>query len=211
MSELWQRVWSEKEQCYFSWPFQEFNVIDFPRNHIVDIPEYDARARRTDNKPLYPPALWQDNLTLGLINAKYLFYWTPGPVGWDPANTSSYNNAYTNGFSTWTYEYGSTPIMPNFYIGKEVNAINATIKAAYTFSQIQDAMDGSRTGLKFKYRRANKDGSVLAEIQVPEITDGSWYNKSLTQRQPFVIFCKNGNNIALLVQDVGARPGRCPD
>lgn len=148
-SELWRRAWPDKDQVYFSWPFQETDFVSFPPNHIVEIPEHQARARRTDNKPLYPPTQWEDNLTLGLLTAKYLFYWSPGPVGWNPANTSGYNNAYTTGFSVWTFEQGRAPQTDKFYIGKEAMAINATVKAAYTFSLIQDAMDGTRTAPHF--------------------------------------------------------------
>lgn len=211
VTELWKRVWPEKEQVYFSWPFTEFDFVQFPGNHVVEIPEFQARARRTDNKPLYPPTQWEDNLTLGLLNAKYLFYWSPGPVSWNPAGVSSYNDAFKKNptdFTVWTYEKGSTPQTGNFYIGKEAMALSATVGAAYTFSQIQDAADGSRTAPKFSYRRATKDGTSLATLTVEAITDGSWYNASLNNRQPFVILLENGNNRALLVQDVWARPGR---
>jgi len=207
-SELWSRAWPSKEQVYFSWAFQEFDFVSFPSNHIVEIPQYGARARRTDNKPLYPPTYWEDNLTLGLINARYLFYWAPGPVSWNPAGTSSYNNAYTSGFSVWTFEQGRAPQTGNFYIGKEAMAINATVKAAHTFSQIQDAMDGSRTAPKFTYKRATKDGTTLATVTVEPISDGSWYIDAILKRQPFVVLCQNGNNKALLIQDVWSRPGR---
>lgn len=207
-SELWKRAWPDKEQVYFSWPFQEFDFVDFPPNHIVEIPKNNARARRTDNKPLYPPTQWEDNMLLGLINAKYLFYWSPGPVGWSADNVSSYNNAYTQGFSVWTYEQGRTPETGKFYIGKEAMAINATIKAAHTWSLIQEAMDGQRYAPKFEYQRIGKDGSKAAKVEVGAISDGSWYINSLTTEQPFAIVCKNGGNTVLLFQDVWARPGR---
>jgi hypothetical protein len=207
-SELWRQAWPEKEQVYFSWAFQEFDMVTFPQNHVVEIPQYGARARRTDNKPLYPPTQWQDNMTLGLVNAKYLFYWSPGPVGWNPANTSQYNNAYTSGFSVWTFEQGKAPLTDKFYIGKEAMAINATITAAYHFSLIQEAMDGTRTAPKFTYKRATKDGSSLGAVTVESITDGSWYVDALIKRQPFAVVCEKDGNQVLLFQDVWARPGR---
>lgn len=147
-------------------------------------------------------------MLLGLINAKYLFYWSPGPVGWSADNVSSYNNAYTGGFHVWTYEQGRTPETGKFYIGKEAMAINATIKAAHTWSLIQEAMDGQRYAPKFEYQRVGKDGSKAAKVEVGAISDGSWYINSLTTEQPFAIVCKNGGNTVLLFQDVWARPGR---
>ncbi len=207
-SELWARAWPDKEQVYFSWPFQEFDFVDFPQNHVVEIPQHNARARRTDNKPLYPPTQWEDNMLLGMITAKYLFYWSPGPVGWNAENVSSYNNAYTQGFSVWAYEQGRTPQTDKFYIGKEAMAINATIKAAHTFSAIQDAMDGERYAPSFQYERIGKDGTKSAKVQVEGIANGSWYINSLTTEQPFAIVCKNGENSVLIFQDVWARPGR---
>ena len=205
---MWRRAWPEKDQVYFSWPFQETDFVSFPPNHIVEIPQYQARARRTDNKPLYPPTQWEDNMTLGLLNAKYLFYWSPGPVGWNPSGTAQYNNAYTSGFSVWTFEQGTVPPGDKFYIGKEAMAINATIKAAYTYSLIQNATDGSRTAPKFTYKRAAKDGSVLASVAVEAITNGSWYVESLLKRQPFALLCENNGERVLLFQDVWSRPGR---
>lgn len=206
-SELWSRVFPEKEQVYFSWPFIEFNLGDFPDNYIVEIPEYNARARRTDNKPLYAPNQWRDNLILGLLRAKYLFYWSPGPVSWNPANTASYNDAYTKGFSIWTFEKGRTPPTDKFYIGKESMAVNATITAAYQFSIIQDAADGEQTAPAFSYARAEKDGSTPTPKTVQEITDGSWYVSSLIEKQPFnLVIDKNGKKFVLF-QDVWARPG----
>lgn len=211
-SELWKRAFPDKEQVYFSWPFIEFNIGPFPSNHIVEIPEYSARARRTDNKPLYAPSQWEDNLTLGLLNAKYLFYWSPGPVGWNPANVSSYNNAYTNGgFSVWTYEQGRTPQTDKFYIGKESMAVNATIKAAYQFSLIQEAADGEHYAPAFTYARAKKDGSTPITETVAHIDNGSWYVTSLIERQPFAIIIKNRGKAFVLFQDVWARPGRFTD
>ena len=207
-TELWGRAWPDKEQVYFSWAFQEYDLIDFPQNHVVEIPQHNARARRTDNKPLYPPTQWEDNMLLGMIAAKYLFYWSPGPVGWNAENVSSYNNAYTQGFSAWTYEQGRTPQTDKFYIGKESMAINATIKAAHTFSVIQDAMDGQRYAPTFQYERIGKDGGKSAKVQVESITNGSWYINSLTTEQPFAIVCKSGSNTVLIFQDVWARPGR---
>jgi hypothetical protein len=147
-------------------------------------------------------------MTLGLLTAKYLFYWCPGPVGWNPANTSQYNNAYTNGFSVWTFEQGKAPLTDKFYIGKEAMAINATLKAAYRYSLIQDAMDGSRTAPQFNYKRAAKDGSTPAAVTVDAITNGSWYIDALVKRQPFALVCENNGKRVLLVQDVWARPGR---
>jgi len=207
-TELWSRAWPDKEQVYFSWAFQEFDFVTFPQNHVVEIPQHNARARRTDNKPLYPPTQWEDNMLLGMIAAKYLFYWSPGPVGWNAENVSSYNNAYTQGFSVWTYEQGRTPQTDKFYIGKESMAINATIKAAHTFSVIQDAMDGQRYAPTFQYERIGKDGGKSAKVQVESITNGSWYINSLTTEQPFAIVCKSGSNTVLIFQDVWARPGR---
>ncbi len=209
-SELWRRSWPDKDQVYFSWPFQETEFVSFPPNHVVEIPEHNARARRTDNKPMYPPTQWEDNMTLGLLTSKYLFYWCPGPVGWNPSGTAQYNNAYTEagGFSVWTFEQGRAPQGDKFYIGKEAMAINATIKAAYTYSLIQDAMDGSRRAPKFTYKRATKDGSVLSAVTVDEITNGSWYIDALQKRQPFALVCENNGQKVLLVQDVWSRPGR---
>lgn len=208
-SELWKRAFPEKEQVWFCWPFMEFWVGSFPANHVVEIPEYNAVARRTDNKPLYSPTQWEDNITLGLVNSKYLFQWSPGPVGWNPANVSSYNDAYTNGgFSVWTYEKGRTPQTGKFYIGKESMAVNGTVKGVYTFSLIQDAADGSQYSPNFEYQRADKSGNIPGVKNVPEITDGSWYISSLTGKQPFCIILENGNNRAVLFQDVWARPGR---
>lgn len=207
-SELWKRAWPDKEQVYFSWPFQEFDFVEFPPNHVVEVPQHNARARRTDNKPLYPPNHWEDNLTLGLLNAKYLFYWSPGPVGWNPANVSSYNNAYTGGFHVWTYEQGRTPETGKFYIGKEAMAINATVKAAHNFSEIQDAADGARFAPAYDYERANKDGSVGQKTTVEAITDGSWYVESLLKKQPFALIISNNGQSYFLFQDVWARPGR---
>lgn len=206
--ELWKRAQPEKEQIYFSWAFMEFGNYRFPQNHVVDIPAYNARARRTDNKTLYPPSFWQDNLTLGLINARYLFYWSPGPVGWDPANTTTNSDNYNKGFAPWTIEQGLPPLQTKFYLGKEALAINATIQAAYTWSQIQNAMDGTRTAPKFTYKRATKDGSILTAVTVDAITDGSWYIDALQKRQPFVLFCQNAGEKVLLIQDVWSRPGR---
>lgn len=208
-SELWKRAWPDKEQVYFSWPFQEFDMVTFPPNHVVEIPQYNARARRTDNKPLYPPTQWEDNMILGLVNAKYLFYWSPGPVGWNPENVSSYNSAYTNGgFSVWAYEQGSTPQTGKFYVGKESMAVNATVKAAYTFSQVQNAMDGTRTAPNFVYSRQAKGGAVAGSVAVEAISDGSWFVDALTKKQPFAVVCQNGQNKVLLFQDVWSRPGR---
>ncbi|AEI47676.1 hypothetical protein [Runella slithyformis] len=206
-SELWGRVFSDKDQVYFSWPFMEFDGI-FPQNHVVEIPEFGARARRTDNKTLYAPSQWQDNLTLGLLRSKYLFYWSPGPVGWNPANVSSYNNTYTNGFSVWTYEKGKTPETGRFYIGKEAMAVNATIKAAYQFSLIQDATDGKLYAPSFSYSRAAKDGSRPVAKDVPEIVDGSWYVTALMERRPFTLIAENNGKSIVFFQDVFARPGR---
>lgn len=209
VSELWSRVWPEKEQVYFAWPFQEFDFVSFPPNHVVNIPEYDAIAKRRDNKPLYPPNQWEDNLTLSLITSKYLFYWSPGPVGWNPANVSSYNSAYTNGgFSVWEYQEGRTPITGKFYIGKESMAVNATVQAAYNFSRIQDAADGSRYAPAFAWQRATKNGGVEAANQVEAIIDGSWYNEALVKRQPFAIVIEKNDKRALFFQDVWSRPGR---
>lgn len=210
-SELWRRAWPDKEQVYFSWPFQEYDFVSFPPNHVVEIPEHNARARRTDNKPMYPPTQWEDNMTLGLLTSKYLFYWCPGPVGWNPSGTAQYNNAYTDGFSVWTFEQGRAPQGRKFYIGKEAMAINATVKAAYRYSLIQDAMDGTRTAPKFNYKRAAKDGSVLSTISVDAIRDGSWYVDAIIKRQPFAIVCEKEGNQVLLFQDVWARPGRFTD
>lgn len=207
-SELWGRAFTDKKQVYFSWPFMEFNIGPFPSNHVVEIPEFNARARRTDNKPLYAPSQWEDNLTLALLSSKYLFYWSPGPVGWNPANVSSYNNAYTNGFSVWTYEQGKTPETGKFYIGKEATAINATIKAAYRFSQIQDAADLIKYSPAFVYQRADKNGNVEAAKSVEPIQNGSWYLTSLYDQQPFALIIDNNNKRFVLFQDVWARPGR---
>lgn len=207
-SELWRRSWPDKDQVYFSWPFQETEFVSFPPNHVVEIPEHNARARRTDNKPLYPPTQWEDNMTLGLLTAKYLFYWSPGPVGWNPSGTAQYNNAYTSDFSVWTFEQGRAPQGDKFYIGKEAMAINATVKAAYTYSLIQNATDGSRTALKYNYKRAIKDGSTLGAIAVDAIGDGSWYIDALIKRQPFAVLCENNGERVLLFQDVWSRPGR---
>lgn len=212
VSELWSRVWPEKEQVYFSWPFQEFDFVSFPPNHVVNIPEYDAIARRKDNKPLYPPNQWEDNLTLSLITSKYLFYWSPGPVGWSPANVSSYNSAYTNGgFSVWEYQKGRTPITDKFYIGKESMAVNATVQAAYNFSRVQDAADGLRYSPAFTWQRATKNGGVEAANLVEAIADGSWYNQSLGKKQPFAIVLENNGKRVLFFQDVWARPGLFTD
>lgn len=210
-SELWRRAWPDKDQVYFSWAFQEENFVTFPGNHVVEIPAFQARARRTDNKPLYPPDYWQDNLTLGLTNAKYLFYWCPGPVSWNPASVSSYNSAYTKGFSVWTYEQGLTPQSNAFYIGKELMALNATVKAAYTYSLIQGAMDGSRLAPSFSFARAAKDGSLSASQQVSEIRDGSWYVKSLIGHSPFCVVFENNGQKVVFFQDVWSRPGRFTD
>ena len=212
VSELWSRVWPEKEQVYFSWAFQEFDFVGFPPNHVVDVPEYNARARRTDNKPLYPPNHWEDNMTLSLITSKYLFYWSPGPVGWNPANVSSYNKAYTNGgFSVWDYEQGRTPETGKFYIGKEATAINATISAAYNFSRVQDAADGLRYAPAFTWQRAGKNGNIEITNKVDAITDGSWYNQALGKKQQFAIVLENNSKKVLFFQDVWARPGLWTD
>ena len=210
VAELWSRVWPEKNQVYFSWPFIEFDVVTFPQNHVVEIPEFGARARRTDNKPLYPPNHWEDNLTLALTNPNVtnLFYWSPGPVSWNPAGTSSYNNAYTSGFSVWTFEEGRAPETGKFYIGKESMALNATIKAAYNFSRVQDAADGVRYAPSFTWQRATKNGGTESATQVEAITDGSWYNQALVKRQPFALVLVNNGKKALFFQDVWARPGR---
>lgn len=207
-TELWARAWPDKEQVYFSWAFQEFEFVDFPQNHVVEIPQYGARARRINNKPLYSPTLWEDNMTLGLINAKYLFYWSPGPVGWNPENVSSYNNAYTEGFSVWTYEQGRTPETGKFYIGKESMAISATIKAAYNFSIIQSAADGKKYGPKFTYKRATKEGGFPVEKSVESTADGSWYIDSILKIQPFAIVLENNGETIVMFQDVWSRPGR---
>ena len=208
-SELWKRAWPDKEQVYFSWPFQEFDFVEFPQNHVVEVLQYNARARRTDNKPLYPPNHWEDNLTLGLLTAKYLFYWSPGPVGWNSANVSSYNSAYTNGgFSVWAYEQGITPQTDKFYIGKESMAISATIQAAYKFSTFQDAADGTKFAPTYTYQRAKKDGSLGEKVKVETITDGSWYVESLIKKQPFGLIISNNGQTYFLFQDVWARPGK---
>jgi hypothetical protein len=219
-TELWSRALPEKEQSYFSWAFSEFDFYRFPQNHFVEIPQYNALVKRTDNKPLYPPGYFKDNLTLGLITAKYLFYWCPGPLGWNPTNTTTHAKEYvgknedgSDKFHVWTYEAGGSrpPLSDKFYAGKEAMALNSTIVAAYTFSQVQDAMDGTRTAPKFTYGRAAKDGNVPVSLTVEAITDGSWYNDAITKRQPFVVLCENHGNRALLVQDVWSRPGRFTD
>ncbi|WP_428662063.1 hypothetical protein [Runella sp.] len=208
VSELWSRVWPEKDQVYFSWAFQEFDFVQFPGNHVVEIPEFQARAIRTDNKPLYPPNQWEDNLTLGLLNAKYLFYWSPGPLGWNPANTTTNSNVYTTGFSVWRFEQGLPPLQTKFYAGKEAMALNATVKAAYNFSLIQEAADGVRYQPAFHFQRATKNGGVEASNQVEAIQDGSWFNASLVKRQPFAIVLENNGKRVVLFQDLWARPGR---
>ncbi len=217
-SELWSRAMPDKQQVYFAWAFSEFDFYRFPNNHVVEIPEYNARAIRTDNKPLYPPDYFQDNLTLSFLTSKYLFYWCPGPLGWNPANTTtnSYQHAKVDKdgkreFSVWSIEKGNPPLQQKFYAGKEAMAINATVNAAYIFSQIQDAADGTRTGPRFRYGRATKDGQVLSMINVDAITDGSWYIDALIKRQPFAVYLQNGDNKVLLVQDVWSRPGRFTD
>lgn len=211
-TELWSRLFPEKPLVYFTWAFMEFDgMIGFPPNHVVNIPEHDATARRTDNKPLYSPDWFQDNLTLGLLNAKYLFYWSPGPVGWNPANTSQYNDAYTSGFSVWTFEEGKAPLTDKFYIGKEAMAITAVQGAAYTFSQMEKAADGKRYSIAYKYQRALKDGKLPEAKLVNRIDDGSWYTKSLIYEQPFGLVIENRGERFLLFQDVWARPGRWTD
>ncbi len=211
-SELWSRVFPDKQQVYFTWAFQEFDFYAMPPNHVVEIPEYNAVARRTDNKPLYPPNHWADNLTLGLITSKYLFYWSPGPVGWNPANTSAYNSAYTNGgFSVWRFDRGMAPPSNQFYIGKEALAINSTIVASYTFSQIEGAMNGERKAPKFTYQRAGKNGNVESSQTVDEINNGSWYVSTAKSKTPFALYCQNEGKKVLLVQDLWSRPGRYTD
>ena len=209
-SELWKKAFPDKEQVYFSWPFMEFNVVTFPANYIVEIPEFQTIARRTDNKPLYAPSQWEDNLTLGLLKAKYLFYWSPGAVSWNPAHTANWNDKTSKGFTMWTFEKGSAsaPSPDRTYIGKESMAINATIKAAYQFSRIQDAADGRQYAPAFMYERAAKDGSTHGSKLVSEIQDGSWYVSSLIEQQPFCIVAENNGQTVLFFQDVWARPGQ---
>jgi hypothetical protein len=207
--ELYKRAYPNMKQINFNWAYQEFDVIRFPQNHVVNIPEYNARALRTDNKPLYPPNQVEDNMTLSYINAKYAFYWSPNSVSWNPASTSYYNSTYTNGgFSVWSFEQGTTPPSDKAYLGKEAMAISSAIQAASNFSKVQDAADGTKYGAAFKYKRAQKDGSTSEFINVNKIEDGSWYMDALMKKQPFCIILTNNGKSVVMFQDVWARPGR---
>ena len=207
-SELWGRMFPDKPQVYFSWGFMEFDFVHFPPNHIVQIPWRDAVAKRTDNKPLYDPSAFKDNLILGLLTSKYLFYWSPGNVGWNADNVSTYNSTYEKGFSVWSYLKGITPQTNKAYIGKESMVINSTIEAAYVVSLFQKALDGKRFAPSYVFSRQGKDGRIGQTKSVNQILNGSWYTKSLLNRQPFALIIENNGEKVVLFQDVWSRPGR---
>ncbi len=208
--ELWKRAYPDVAQINFTWPYQEYYIMRFPGNHVVDVPSQNARARRIGDKPLYPPNQVEDNMTLAFVNSKHAYYWSPNLVSWDPANVSYYNKDHVTdkSFYIWEYEYGTTPKSDKAYLGKEATTINSSLQAAYNFSKVQHAADGSKYSAAFKYKRANKDGSTSGSIDVGRIDDGSWYMDALIKKQPFCIILTNNGKSVVMFQDVWSRPGR---
>jgi len=212
--ELTRRVFAGRELLAFTWGFVEFDIGEFPRNHVVDIPHLDATARRRDNKPLYAPSAWQDSLTLALVYCRYLYYWNPGAVTWDPAAAARYArpNLRPGEMEIWEFTKGVAPkVTGGAYPGKESLILGATVTAAYRYSQVQAVCDqGVRQSAATTYRRADRAGAAGAAQSYPAHADGSHFIRAARDRHPFTLIVRNPRTGARVVffQDVWSRPGR---
>ena len=212
--EITRRAYPGKELLAFTWAYMEFDVNEFPRNHVVAVPRLNALARRNDNKPLYAPSSWQDSMTLGLVYCRYLFYWGPYGIKWDPAHVARYTqkNVEPGEMVYWEFLKGEIPsVKGGNYAGKESLTYNATLTAAWRYAQIQDICDnGQRFAAATTYRRADRAGRPMAEKSYPAYTDGSQFLRAAGNRQPFTLIVREpgtGRSVVFF-QDVWSRPGQ---
>jgi hypothetical protein len=214
--ELARRVYPDRELLAFTWGYMEFDVGTFPPNHVVEIPKLKAAARRTDNKPIYPPSSWHDSMTLAMVYCRYLFYWAGGG-NWDPAHTARYaaKNVAPGELVYWHFIKGEAPeVKGASYPGKEALIYNATLSAAYRYSQIQDVCDaGERLTAATTYRRADRGGELADQKSYPAYTDGSQFLQAAMNRQPFTLVVRNPatGRAVVFFQDVWSRPGRATE
>lgn len=212
--ELSRRVYAGRDLLAFVWGFMESDIGTFPRNHVVEVPQIGASARRVDNKPLYPPSYWQDSMTLSLLYCRYLFYWGPGAVSWDPAAVARYakGNLRPGEIEVWELLEGEAPEAAEAsYPGKESMIYNATIGAAWRYAQVQEVCDGgTRHAVATTYRRAGREGTMGEVASYPDYPDGSQFVQAARNRQPFTIVVEDPSRGRKVVffQDVWCRPGR---
>lgn len=206
-----QVVFPGKELVFFTWHWVEFYVNKFPNNHVINLPT--GKARRTDNKPMYPSNIYSDAMLVGFLYCKYLFYWSPGDVKNDPAYTVRYMQSNLNPGEIKIYNWegnngAAQPANPGngWYLGKEAFAINAVVDAAQRHSVVQSIADGGTIyAVACRYRRRKKSG-LQAQKSVPAYADKSHFLRALINTDAFCLVVKNGTSKVVYFWDVYCHP-----
>ena len=212
-------LYPDQDILLFTWLFIEDYSHPFPSNGKAFLSQYNGSVKRLENKCLYPAHVYADMLVVGLLYAKFLFYWSPGQSRNDPKYALRYTSQYKSNGDTAVWEWlGPGNIPPNpgegTYIGKETFAVNAVIDAAQRYSQIQDRTNNADlTAVTLRYRRrtrnyTNKTITLQPVATVFAYTDRSHFLRSAINKQPFAFVAKNRSTGAktLFVQDIFCHP-----